>query len=305
MNHLTKMQPEVIGLGVSAVDYLALFPHFPEQDEKTRIPKFSKQGGGPAATALVTLARFGITTGYVGKVGGDDFGEFILQGLKEERVDTSRVIIDKKAPSLFAFVIVEKERGTRTILWREGNRSPLKISELDQDYILGGKILHLDGNEAEAAIWTAKKARGKGITVVLDADIILPGIEELIKLADVVIPSRSVATKVTHKNDPEEAAKEIFSWGPKIVAITLGGKGCFCKSKDEAFFQPSLKIEVVDTTGAGDVFHGAFIYGLLQGWDIRKIARFSNGVAALNCTKLGGRAGIPTLSQALNLLRKL
>jgi len=222
MTRPTKIQPEVVGLGNSAVDYLAVVPRFPEQDEKMRILEFTKQGGGPVATALVTLARFGIPTGYVGKVGRDDFGRFILQGLKEEGVDISKVVVDKKAPSLFAFVIVEKETGKRTILWTTGKRSPLKISELDEEYLLSGKVLHLDGHEIEAAVWAAKKAKEKGIRVVLDPDVIVPGIDELIRLTDVVIPSWLIASKLTNRNHPEEAADKLLSLGPKVVVITLG-----------------------------------------------------------------------------------
>lgn len=301
---MEKFHPQVVGLGNSAIDYLAVVPHFPERDKKMRVLDFKIQGGGPVATALVTLARFGIPTGYVGKVGEDDFGKFILQSLRKEKVDISRVIIDKKASSLFAFVIVEKKSGKRTILWTKKDYSPLKATELDKDYLLSGKILHLDGYEIEAALWIAKEAKKKKVKVTLDLDTVVPGIDELVSYSDVVIPSWSMASKLTGKDKPEQALEEIFSMGPSIVVITLGDKGCICRSENEVFFQPGIKVEVVDTTGAGDVFHGAFIYGLLQGWELKKIAKFSNIVAALNCTKLGGRGGIPSLGEAMSLLQK-
>ena len=300
-----KSHPQVVGLGNSAIDYLALVPHFPERDKKMRMLDFKVQGGGPVATALVTLARFGISTGYVGKVGGDNFGKFILHSLEKEGVDISRVVVDERSSSLFAFVIIEKKTGRRTILWTKGDSSPLKTQELDEDYLLSAKVLHFDGYEVESSIWIAKKAKIRKVKLTLDLDTIVPDIDELVSLCDVVIPSWPMASKLTGEDKPEEAVKKIRSMGPGIVAITLGEKGCICSSDKETFFQPGIKVKAVDTTGAGDVFHGAFIFGLLQGWDLRKIAKFSNIVAALNCTKLGGREGIPDLNKALDLLQKM
>jgi len=298
------MKFDVVGLGHSAVDYLGVVPRYPALDEKIEMLEFAKQGGGPVATALVTLSRLGASTAYIGKVGDDDFGKFILEEFKKEGVDTRGVIVEKGASSLFAFCVIEKNTGKRTIFWSTGRRSEINPGKLNKELIVSAKFLHLDGHETEAAIQAAKWAREKNIKIILDPDIISPGIEELISLSDVVIASSSFVQNFTGEESYSEGAEKLFSLGPEIVVVTLGEKGCLCKSKDGIFTKPAFKVKVIDTTGAGDVFHGAFIYGLLKRWDLEKIAEFSNAVAAIKCTKLGGRAGIPNLEEVNKFLSR-
>lgn len=293
---------DVIGIGHSAADFLGVVPYYPSIDERIRIMEFSRQGGGEAATALVTLSRLGATTSFVGKIGDDDFGRFILTEFGKEKVDTSHIVVEKGAFSLFAFCIIDKESGKRTIFWYKGMK-PLMPEELDEEFILSAKILHLDQYEIEADIEAAQRFKEAGKTVVLDIDTINPPLERLVKLVDVVIGSEVFAKNFTSNNNYFEAVERISSLGPKVVVITLGAKGCLCKSNGNTFIQPTFEVDVADTTGCGDVFHGAFIYGLLQKWDLKRIAIFSNAVAAIKCTKIGGRAGIPTLKEVEEFLK--
>jgi ribokinase len=293
--------PDVIGIGHCAVDFLGLVPYYPSLDEKIRITELRRQGGGEVATALVTLSRLGATTSFIGKIGDDDLGNFILTEFKKEKIDISHIIVEKGASSLCAFCIIDKVSGKRTIFWYK-DMKPLKKEELDKEFILSGKILLVDYHEPEAAIIAAEWFKRVGKTVVLDIDTINPQLERLVKSVDVVIGSEIFARNFAI-DDYFSAAEKVASLGPRIVVFTLGEKGCLCYTKEDKFIQPAFEVNVVDTTGCGDVFHGAFVYGLLRGWNLRKIAIFSNAVAAMKCTKIGGRAGIPSIKEVEGFLK--
>ena len=293
---------EVVGLGCSALDYLGIVSCYPPLDVKLELLEFSKQGGGPVATALVTLSRLGVSTSYIGRVGNDEQGRFILEEFEKEGVDTRGVIIEQGGSSLFAFCIIEKSSGKRTIFWKRGNYSQLDLERLDKQLVLSARFLHLDGHHIKAAIQVAIWAKEKKIKIVLDPDINPPEMKQLVGLTDIIIASSDFARAFTREKDCSKAAERLFSLGPEVVVITLGQKGCLCVSREGVFTRAAFRVKVIDTTGAGDVFHGAFIYGLLKGWNLEKTAQFSSAVSAIKCMKLGGRAGIPTLEKAKEFL---
>ena len=296
------MKPEVIGLGNCASDFLAIVPSYPALDERMKISQLSRQGGGEVATALVALSKLGISTSFIGKIGDDETGRSIQKEFKKEGVDTSYLIVEKNKKSLLAFCVVDKKSGKRTIFWHK-ETSTIKPEELDKNFITSAKILHLDEYEPKAALVAAKWAKKANLKVVLDIDRFDSHLKKLVEISDVLIGSQDFAHHF-HPKDNFKAAEKIFLSGPKIVVITLGEKGCICKSKDKSFIQQAFKIKVVDTTGAGDAFHGAFIYGMLKKWDLEKIAKFSNAVASINCTRLGGRSGLPNLREVNKFLNK-
>lgn len=293
---------EVIGLGACASDFLGVVPHYPSVDERVRMLELHRQGGGEVATALVTLSRLGVRTSFVGKIGDDETGKFIVKEFEKENVDTSHIVIEKGGSSILAFCIVDRATGKRTILWHKGMK-PLVSNELDKGFMLSAEILHLDQHEPEAAIEAAGWFKEAGKTVVLDIDTIDSRLERLVRSVDVVIGSEVFARNFTRNDDYFEAAEKVASMGPETVVFTLGEEGCLCKSEKSAFVQLAFEVDVVDTTGSGDVFHGAFIYGILQDWDLREIAEFSNAVAGMKCRRVGGRAGVPTRSEVDRFLK--
>lgn len=294
---------DVIGIGLSALDYLGIVDKYPPPaDVKIQMSQFTRQGGGPVATALATLSRLGIRTAFVGKMGDDEVGKLMKKHLAEEEVDVSQVVVEPGASSQPAFIIVDQATGSRTIFWSESKVSPLRASEMDREFVTSARILHLDGLQMEAGLAAARWAKETDITVVLDGDTMRPGIGELVKLTDVLIASRNFAAQFTGETDLERAIHAMRSQGPEIVGITLGDEGCILSWENKTLRRSALKVDVVDTTGAGDVFHGAFIYGLFKNWPMEKTAEFANAVAAMKCRKLGGRAGIPTLDEAMKFL---
>jgi len=295
---------DVVGMGLNAVDFLCVVPHFPKFDTKLTILEYSKQGGGQVATALATCARLGLKTKYIGKVGNDELGEFSCNSLKQERVDISEVIVEKNAISQFAFIIVDKQSGERTILWYRDKKLHINPNELKRSSICEGKVLHLDTHEVEASIQAANWAKEEGIPVVLDAEKITKGTDTLLKSVDILISDKAFALNLTSQKHPVDALNEMIKFGPSFVCITLGNQGAVALYKDKVFTSSGFKVDCKDTTGAGDVFHGAFIYGLLKDWDIERILEFANAAAALKCKELGGRKGIPNLNQIKDFLEK-
>ena len=292
---------DIICFGNAAADFLAVFPRYPKLDERAMAKSFTQQGGGEAATAAVAISRLGARTSFMGKVGDDQMGLFIRDGLKKEGIDLSRLIVEKGKSSLFAFIAIDEKSGKRTIFWHRGT-ALIEAREIDKSFITSCSLLHLDHRNVEAATAAAGWAKKAGITVTLDLDLLNPELEKLVKKTSVVLGSETLSNHISSK--PAKAAEEILKLGPKVAVLTFGDKGCLVKTREEEFFQPALKVKVVDTTGAGDVFRGAFAYGIFRKWPLRKTARFASVVASLKCTKVGGRTGIPTLKEVSVFVRQ-
>ena len=294
---------EVVGMGLNSVDFLSLVPEFPTLSSKVEILQFSKQGGGQVATAMVALSRWGIRTKYIGKVGGDELGAFSLNSLRQDGVDVSSVTIEPKTTSQFAMIIVDHASGERTILWNRDKQLMYRGGELRREEVCSGKILHLDGHDIRAAIQCARWAKEEGIPTVIDLDKIEPLTSELIKKIDFIITSSTFPTLFTGISGREKALIEMQRQTPGFLCATLGREGAVALVDGNILRVKGFRVDAVDTTGAGDVFHAGFIYGLLQNWEVREILRFANAVAALKCRDIGGRRGIPTLEEAQHLPR--
>ncbi len=293
---------DVVGMGLNSVDFLNIVPRFPTPNSKMEILQFSKQGGGQVATALVALSRWGIKTKYIGKVGDDELGKFSLQSIAEEGVDVSSVTIEKGAKTQFATIIIDEPSGERTILWSRDKRLMYREGELRKDDICKGKILHLDGHDIRAAIQCVSWAKEEGITTVIDIDKVEPQTAELIKEIDFVITSSRFPSLFTGIPDREKALLGFKKYTKGFICSTLGEEGAMALIDGEILYSKGFKIKAIDTTGAGDVFHAGFIYGLLKNWELHEILRFSNAVAALKCREIGGRKGIPRLEEVEKFL---
>lgn len=293
---------EVVGMGLNAVDFLAVVPHFPEFNSKMRILQFSRQGGGQVATAMVALARWGVKTKYIGKVGDDEFGAFSLESIRREGVDVSSVTIESGATTQVAVILIDAPSGERTILWDRDEKLMYRPGELKKEEVCSGKILHLDGHDIQAALQCVKWAKEAGIPTMIDIDKVEPLTGELIREIDFVITSSRFPTLYTGIQDREKSLFELQKHTKGFLCATLGAEGAMALVNGEIVYSRGLPIKAVDTTGAGDVFHAGFIYGLLQNWEVEEILRFANAVAALKCRHLGGRQGIPSLEEVYKRL---
>lgn len=298
---------KVAGLGQCALDHLFIMDSYPPPDTKKEVIEWTVCGGGPVATALVSLARLGMKCGFYGIIGDDEAGKKISESLLLEKIDVHGLLTRPGSNSQVAFIAVERGSGRRTIFWKRPSAAPLKPHELPEDFLDDASFLLLDGLMTEASVYAAQKAKERRIPVMLDAGKIREGMIELAHLCDYVVCSEEFAKSlITGSGSPDfdKAAVYMKSFGGKAATITLGDKGSITVSGDEMFYTPAFSVDVVDTTGAGDVFHGGYIYGLLQKWDIKKVTRFASAFAALKCRKLGGRSGIPSLQEVDIFLQK-
>ena len=298
------MNYDVVGLGQCCIDYLGAVEQYPDINEKEEVNNLTIQGGGPVATAMVTLSRLGASTAFIGKISDDYFGDLIKDGLTSELVNIDHIIVEKGKSSQFAFIVIEKETAKRTVLWSRASVTPLRPEEINKNVINTAKVLLLDGLMKEGSIVAAECAREAGVTIVVDAGSKREGALALVKLSDYFIASEDFARQFSHGNDPKTVAMELLGLGAKTVVITLGKKGSICVSPESYFYQPAFKVKAVDTTGCGDVFHGAFVLGLLRKWDLRETIRFASATAALKCREIGGRTAIPNLREVEEFLEE-
>jgi len=296
---------DVVGMGLNSVDFLCITPEFPKFNSKMKMLQFSRQGGGQVATALVALSRWGVKTKYIGKMGDEELGQFSLQSLKGEGVDVTSVTMEPHTPNQLAMIIVDGPTGERTILWDRDEKLIYREGELRKEEICSGKILHLDGHDIRAALQATRWAKEEGIPTVIDLDKVESLTPELIKEIDFVVTSARFPTLFTGIPDREKAFRELQRQTPGFLCATLGHEGAMALVDGQILYAKGFRMKAVDTTGAGDVFHAGFIFGLLQNWEVEEILRFANAAAALKCRDLGGRKGIPTLEEAQKFLNQL
>ncbi len=295
---------QVIGLGQACLDYLGSINIYPEENSKLELIDLQMQCGGPASTALVTLSRLGIRTSFVGSISNDSRGIEIVKGLKKENVDFTFLKITPGYTSQFAFIAITKG-GNRTIFWHKGSVPHLKPSDINLSPFSHAKILHLDSLMIDAAEEAARQAKHMGLTIVMDAGTMREGFRELASMVDTLIASERFAEPLVRNIiTPEKALRALHDLGPKEVIITLGSKGSIGLSGKTTIFQEAFPVNSVDTTGAGDVYHGAYIYGLLMGWNMQNCMRFASAASAIKCRSIGARKGIPRLEEIREFMKE-
>ncbi len=295
---------DIVGIGSALLDTLMQTPAFPREDTKIQGTATKLQGGGPCATALVAAAKLGVSAAYMGTLGDDLYGQSIRQSMENYGVDMSRVRTVAGAISYHSFVLLNLAGATRTCVWSKGTLPQPEESDVDLQALAQAKFLHLDGHQLETAKYAAAKAQELGVTVSLDAGGLYPGIETLLPLVGVLIPSEEFATGFTGCSCPEQAARELWeAFSPQTLVITQGKAGGFVYTPEEIRRYPAFSVEAVDTNGAGDTFHGAFLVGRVRGMTEMQSARFASGASALKCTRFGSQEGIPSYQETLAFLK--
>jgi sugar/nucleoside kinase (ribokinase family) len=297
---------DIVGLGMATVDIMTLVPRLPHRDDVFRAHSILLEGGGPVATALVAAARLGASTSYLGPFAPTTWGDLAQTGLDSAGVDTTHAPTRIGGEQTVSVILVDEVTGQRSILYDSGELPDLSPDEVPTDLITSARALHLDGVHLEAACHAAEIARGAGVTVSFDggAGEPWPGTERLLPLVDLMVVARHFAKQHTGQADPRLAGPLLLeTYGPHQVVITDGPRGCWYWDSNRSLHQPAFPTDVVDTTGAGDVFHGAYLYAFLQDWPARRCLAFAAATAALKCRALGGRAGIPSRDQVDETLR--
>jgi ribokinase len=297
---LKSLPIQVYGLGQCSLDYLGKIDAYPPPDVKCEFSDMVIQGGGPVATALVALARWGVSCAFAGVLGDDLFGNMIKESLDAEGVDTSGVLVRKGFGSQFAFIAAEPGVSRRTIFWRRPTGPAPSPDEIDYDIVRQAKVVHTDGLFAEATLAACRAAKEAGVQVVVDAGSMREGMLELAGLSDCYLASETFAVSLVGDDGPLKACEKLAELGPRVAGVTLGSRGYVALVDGRIIERPAYEVKAIDTTGCGDVFHAGFTYGVVQGWDVEKSLDFGAWAAAMVSRRLGGRVGIPTREEVLN-----
>lgn len=314
---MTSTKVDVASIGTLAVDYFALLSKIPGVDDKFMARGYEIHPGGVAGNVITQISRLGLKAGWMGKIGDDEAGKILLEEFQKDGIDTSHVEIIRNEHSMFTWIQVDKN-GDKAVTMFPNILNSFTAEEVEKRHsslIRSAKIL-----QAEACLLPLKPAlrameiaKANGVRIVFDLDVspyhfihksgmaTEDEMNRAIELADVFIPCKAAAIELIGSDDIINKAGKLLDYGPSIISITMGDSGCIVFSKDEFYTIPSYKIDVVDTTGAGDAFHGGFIYGLINDMSIEECGRFGNACGALCCTRIGARA-MGTLSDVKKLI---
>jgi sulfofructose kinase len=294
---------DVAGVGLNATDTLVLLPGFPPYAGKVPFDAEMVSPGGQVATAMVTCARLGLRARYIGTVGDDGQGQVQMESLREAGVNVDGVETRAGCPSQTAYILIDQSTGERTVLWRRPDCLRLEPESITTENVACARILLIDGHDTPAVEQAAKIARRHGVPVVVDVDTVYRGFERVLSSIDYLVASSEFPGHWSGERDPFRALELIQEeYKMKVAAMTLGAHGALARVEGRFIYSPAFVVDCVDTTGAGDVFHGAFCYSVLGGQSMREALDFSNAMAALNCTRLGARGGIATVSEARALM---
>ncbi len=296
---LNSNRVDVLCVGYACIDINFNAPHHPGADEKIRASAMHSCGGGPASNAAVAIARLGGRSAFAGYLGIDAFGDAHLKELSEAGVDTSGIYRGKAATPVAAVCI--KPNGDRSIV---DYRPPSALAPEDCLKLrqAPARVLLVDGHQPLLSAKLVDEARRLGIPTVLDAGSIHDGTMMLYNKVDYLITSEKFARQFSDEADPRTALASLDGAAP-FIAVTWGAEGVYWQDDEGQHHMSAFDIDAVDTTGAGDAFHGAFALGLAQNLDIRTNLRRSCATAALTCLKTGARSALPERARVDALTR--
>jgi sulfofructose kinase len=296
---------DVVGIGLNATDTVIKVPHFPSYGGKVPFHGEFISVGGQVASAVVACARLGLRAKYVGAVGDDERGRLQLESLAAEGVDIDHVRTRTGCVTQSAFIVIDESTGERTVFWSRPDCLKLTPEEITPEQVTCARLLHIDGHDTAAMEKAARVARENGIPVTVDVDTVYAGFDRVLPLVDYLIASSEFPARWTGIDDPYSALETIRSrYGMKLAGMTLGAHGALALTEDGFIYSPVFVVNCIDTTGAGDVFHGAFCYAVLQQMPLDQALDFANAMAALNCTAAGARGCIASADEAWELVAR-
>jgi sulfofructose kinase len=296
---------DVVGVGLNATDTVLIVPRFPPYAGKAPFEREVVSPGGQVASAMVACARLGLRAKYIGAIGDDERGRIQWESLASTGVNLDHVQRRAGCPNQSAYIIVDRSSGERTVFWNRPECLSLQPADITPEQIVCARLLHIDGHDTAAVARAAGIAHQHGIPVTVDVDTIYHGFDRVLPFVDYLIASSEFPSAWTGRSDPFRALETLQQeYGMKVAAMTLGAHGALARAQGQYFYSPGYVVDCVDTTGAGDVFHGAFCYAVLQGMPMLAALEFSNAMAALNCTALGARSGIRGIDEIRALMAR-
>jgi sulfofructose kinase len=292
---------DLVGVGLNATDTLIRLPHYPALGSKVEFRSADVLPGGQVASAVAACQQWGLRTRYVGKVGDDDAAR--IHRAEFDKLGIEAHLLTAPGCASQQAVILVDDAGERTVLWKRDNRLTLRPEEIRREWVTQARALHVDGHDTAAALTAAGWARAAGIPVIADLDDLYPRVEALLKNIDYLITSRDIPGRLVGNQDLRKSLPAVRDrFGCRLTAATLGQEGVLAWDGSDFHYAPAFRIHPLDTTGAGDIFHAGFIYGLLQGWSLPRQLDFACAAAALNCTASGARGGIQPVENIERLM---
>lgn len=303
---MKKNKIDVCAVGALAVDYYGMIAELPPTGGKITADSYEIHPGGVSGNVLTQCARLGIPCGWLGKIGTDPAGLTVVAEFEKENIDYSHAEIIQDAFSMFTWIMVNRS-GERTIVMFPNilnEFAPEDVASKHADYIRGARIFQGEACALKLApvLEAMKIAKEAGVKTVFDLDV-LPShfieevrlgtreeLHQVLELTDVLVPCKAAAAELLGTDDFKATVNRLLDFGPETVAVTLGEEGCIIADREETMTIPGFSVDVKDTTGAGDAFHGGLIYSLLQGYTKEQAGRFANACGALCCTQVGARA---------------
>jgi sulfofructose kinase len=294
---------DIVGVGLNATDTIIRLPHFPAFNSKVEFRVSEVLPGGQVATAMTACARWGLQARYVGKIGEDSWGLLQQSEMRKAGIEAHWIVVPD-CQSQSSFILVDGQTGERTVLWKRDPRLELLPSEIQSEWVVRARLLHVDGHDCSGATAAARWARSANIPVTADLDNLYPGVEGLLENVDYAIASKEFHARLCGESDPFVSLPAIASrFGCRLTAATLGSDGVLAWTQDRFLYSPAFDVNPVDTTGAGDVFHAGFAYSLLRGDELARSLEFSCAAAGLACMGVGARGGITSLSEIEQLIK--
>lgn len=295
---------DIVGVGLNATDTIIRLPHFPAFNSKVEFRFSEVLPGGQVASAVTACARWGLKARYAGKIGDDPWGKLQQEEMKRSGVEAHWSVVHN-CQSQSSFILVDEQTGERTVLWKRDARLELLPREIRKEWVVRSRLLHVDGHDCRAAATAARWARQAKIPVTVDLDNLYPGVEVLLEHVDYAITSRDFPGRLFGDADlfaslPKLAAR----FGNRLAAATLGEDGVLAWDGSKFHYCPAFDVKPVDTTGAGDIFHGAFAYGIVRGFQLPELLAFCCAAAGLSCLGAGARGGIAPLKKIEQFVRK-
>ncbi len=299
------MNSKIVGIGACVFDTLFNVPNFPKEDTKLRATGSKPAGGGPVATGLVAAQKLGEQTAFIGNLADDNGGAFLKKDFEKYGVDTKFIDIKNGYRSFSSVIWLAADTTSRTCVFDKGDLPALELSDAQKEAIKNAEILMVDGNEMDAAVEAAKYAKTVGTKVLYDCGGLYDGVERLLALTDIMIPSEEFSLGHTGCKTAEEAAAKLYElYSPEVVVITQGKKGGIMFDGKTVTAYPIYPAKVVDSNGSGDVFHGAFAAAVVKGFGYLKCCHFSSAVSGLKCTGVGARESVPDFETTKKYLKE-
>jgi sugar/nucleoside kinase (ribokinase family) len=298
---MKRPQWDVIGLGENSFDHVYRLPRYPSPggpDAKLEIRSREMRAGGQVVTTLCTCASLGLKAKYLGAFGSDEGGRFVQNAIARRGVDLRDALVSE-APNRYAVILVDETTGERVVLWQRDPRLVLPPDTLRPEMVADTRLVHVDAVDEAAALQAARLAQAAEVPVTTDIDSVGPNTLRLVSMVTVALFAEHVPAALTGEADPETA---LLDTPPAMLCTSLGAGGAMLLTPDGLFHEPALEVDVVDTTGAGDVFRGAFITAFLAGFPPEAILRFANAAAAVSCTREGALGGVPTHEEIQRLI---